>query len=62
MMQYALKKLSGQLAEVIEAEKADFASQAHLVSCKSRIDRMLAPKLDEYQPIPSFMLFGQETR
>jgi hypothetical protein len=60
MMQYALKKLSNQLQAVVAAEKADFASQAHLVSCKSRIDRMLAPELDEYRPLPSFTLFGKQ--
>jgi hypothetical protein len=60
MMQYALKKLAGELQAVIETEKADFASQAHLVACKSRIDRMLAPKLEEYQPTPSFVLMGAE--
>ncbi|HUU84794.1 MAG TPA: zinc-dependent metalloprotease [Phycisphaerae bacterium] len=61
MMQYALKKLANEIETVINAEKADFASQAHLVACKSRIDRMLAPKLDEYTPMMTFSMFGAET-
>jgi hypothetical protein len=48
MVKYSLRQLADQLGEAIETGKADFASQAHLVACKSRIDRMLAPELDEY--------------
>ena len=48
MVRYSLQKLSNDLDKVVKADKADFASQAHAVACKSRIDRMLAVKLDEY--------------
>ena len=48
MIKYSLKRLSGQLEKVIDKNTADFASQAHLVACKSRIDRMLDPELQEY--------------
>ncbi len=59
MVQYSLQLLAKDLDEVIKAGKADFASQAHLVSCKSRIDRMLAPELDEQQSYPTGMfMFG----
>ena len=61
MMQYSLKTLSDELDKVIGTGKADFASQAHLVACKSRIDRMLAPELEEYKPASSFIVFGQQT-
>jgi hypothetical protein len=33
--------------------KVDFASRAHLSTCKSRIDRMLAAQLGENPPRPS---------
>ena len=48
MLKYSLRQLSEELEAVTETGKADFASQAHLVACKSRIDRMLAPELKEY--------------
>ncbi len=48
MLQYSLRTLSDDLDLAIAEKKADFASQAHLVACKSRIDRMLAPQLQEY--------------
>ncbi len=49
MVQFGVRKLGDELGAVIGANKADFASQAHLVSCKSRIDRMLAAELREYE-------------
>jgi hypothetical protein len=61
MVQYSVKTLADKLSEVIKAGKADFASQAHLVACKSRIDRMLAPELDEYKPAPTLNLLGAES-
>ena len=48
MLQYALETLAREFGEVIDSGKADFASQAHLVACKSRIDRMLSAELKEY--------------
>jgi hypothetical protein len=34
-----------------------------LASCKSRIDRMLAPRLEEYNPRQMmFMMYGEEAR
>ena len=61
LVQYALKTLGQDVKDIVAAEKADFASQAHLVACQSRIERMLAPELNEVQPRPSFMMMGRET-
>ena len=62
MMQYSLRTLANDLTAVIAANKADFASQAHLVACKSRIDRMLSAELREYEPISfgSLLLGGSD--
>jgi len=49
MVQHSIRTLGGEIAEVLETDRLDFASRAHLTASKSRIDRMLAPKLDEYQ-------------
>jgi len=48
MLVQGLRDISGQLQKEIDSNKADFASQAHLTACKSRIDRMLSPELREY--------------
>ena len=48
LMTHSLKKLSEQIDEVISNGTIDFASEAHLTACKSRIDRMLQPELREY--------------
>lgn len=48
MVQYSLKKLHKQIEDVMATGKLDFASEAHLDACKSRIERMLAPELSEY--------------
>ncbi|HPC20939.1 MAG TPA: zinc-dependent metalloprotease [Phycisphaerae bacterium] len=50
MLQYSLQKLSTNIGAVLNASgnKADFASQAHLSTCKSRIDRILTSELREY--------------
>jgi len=48
MVKHSLRGLAKELDAVIAAGKADFASQAHLTACKSRIDRMLDPELKEY--------------
>ena len=47
MLAYSLRKLSSDLGTAIEKNKADFASQAHMTACKSRIDRMLSAELRE---------------
>ena len=44
MVKYSLQILGEELDTVAKVGKADFASQAHLVVCKSRIERMLAPE------------------
>ncbi|MBK8913095.1 MAG: zinc-dependent metalloprotease [Phycisphaerales bacterium] len=51
MLTHALRKLSAQLEGMQSAGTPDFASQAHLVECKQRIDRMLAAQLNEFQPM-----------
>lgn len=48
MVQQSLRSLGQDIEKVLGTGKLDFASQAHLVSCKSRIDRMLEPELQEY--------------
>jgi len=51
MLMFALQKLSQDLGNVLSNAKLDFASQAHLTTCKSRIDRMLSAELKEYDVI-----------
>lgn len=48
MVQHAARNLGRQIEDTLAAGKLDFATQAHLTACKSRIDRMLAPQLTEY--------------
>ncbi|MFQ5589705.1 MAG: zinc-dependent metalloprotease [Phycisphaerae bacterium] len=48
MVQHSLRRLADQLGRTAATGKLDFASEAHVVSCKSRIERMLAPELEEY--------------
>jgi hypothetical protein len=48
MVRYSLESLRNEIQEVLGSEGIDFASQAHLTACKSRIERMLAPELREY--------------
>ncbi|MCH7884069.1 MAG: zinc-dependent metalloprotease [Planctomycetes bacterium] len=48
MVQHVLRTLQEEIEKVREGEGLDFASQAHLVSCQSRIERMLTPELKEY--------------
>ncbi len=48
MVQNCLRKLSGRLDQALATGKLDFASESHLASCKSRVDRMLKPQLNEY--------------
>jgi hypothetical protein len=49
MLQHSLRKLNVRVTELATAGGIDFASESHLASCKSRIDRMLAPELKEYE-------------
>jgi hypothetical protein len=48
MMTHSLQTLSGDIDKVLENGNLDFASEAHLSACKSRIERMLEPELKEY--------------
>ena len=41
MMRLSLRELSEKIAETLANNEVDFASRAHLVECKSRIDRVL---------------------
>lgn len=54
MLQHSLRTLAAQLAAVLEAGEMDFASKAHLTSCRSRIERMLSAELREHEPAPYF--------
>lgn len=49
MVQHSLRKLNEQIEQALATGEVDFASESHLASCKSRIDRMLAPELNEYR-------------
>ncbi len=52
MLRHALHQLADQLGQVQQhAQKLDFATAAHVSSCKSRIDRMLSAELGENQPM-----------
>lgn len=48
MMTQSMRNLSEQINEVLTNGNIDFASEAHLTECKSRIDRMLEAELLEY--------------
>ncbi|MHC4623552.1 MAG: zinc-dependent metalloprotease [Planctomycetota bacterium] len=48
MVWCSLEELGQSLDEVLKASTLDFASRAHLKTSKSRIDRMLAPELQEW--------------
>jgi hypothetical protein len=47
MMQHSLRQLSKGMDDALASGKLDFASEAHLASCKSRIQRALEPQLQE---------------
>lgn len=49
MLQRTLQKLHDQIGETLKGGEIDFASEAHLASCQSRIERMLKPELTEYE-------------
>lgn len=49
MLCSAMRSLSGEIEAILKAGKLDFASQAHLQSCRQRIERMLSPELKEYE-------------
>jgi hypothetical protein len=55
MVQHALRQLSEQIAAALAAGPLDFASRAHLSTCKARIDRILSSELREYER-PSMMM------
>ncbi len=48
MLQNCLRQLNQRIVKVLDTGKLDFASESHLASCKSRIERILKPELDEY--------------
>jgi hypothetical protein len=48
MVTHSLSKLSEGIGEVLANGDLDFASEAHLSTCKSRIDRVLELQLTEY--------------
>jgi hypothetical protein len=48
MVQNCLRNLSVDIGNVAMGGALDFASLSHLISCKSRIDRILEPELEEY--------------
>lgn len=48
MIRHSLEDASTQMAAVLDTKKLDFASTAHLESCRSRIERMLKSELREY--------------
>lgn len=48
MVQSSLKKLAAQIGATRSAAPLDFATEAHLASCQSRIERMLTPELKEF--------------
>ncbi len=64
MVQYSVQKLSADLGAVLTADpkRLDFASQAHLSECKSRIDRMLSAELREYEQTGGVMMLMGEKR
>ena len=50
MLQCSIRDLSGELQQALQGDNnLDFASRAHLESCKSRIDRILTPELSEIE-------------
>ncbi|MGD2109909.1 MAG: zinc-dependent metalloprotease [Phycisphaerae bacterium] len=48
MAQYCLRQLDKKIGKVLESGDLDFASEAHLAACKSRIERILEAELKEY--------------
>lgn len=49
MLQYSLQDLNSKIQNTLDNGQIDFASRAHLAACQSRIERMLAVQLDEYE-------------
>ena len=47
MLKHSLRQLASELKTIEQMNKADFASQAHMTACVSRIERMLTPELKE---------------
>ena len=48
MIQNCLRKVNNDIEKALDTGKLDFASESHLASCQSRIERILKPELDEY--------------
>jgi hypothetical protein len=48
MVWCSLDELGKSIDEVLKVQTLDFASRAHLKTCKSRIERMLTTKLEEW--------------
>jgi hypothetical protein len=48
MLQHSLRELKMEIEETLKSSRLDFASDAHLESCKSRIERILSPELREF--------------
>jgi hypothetical protein len=57
MIRYSMQELARQIGDTLQEGGADldFASRAHLTSCKQRIDRMLSPELREMEASPFAM-------
>ena len=47
MVQHSLRQLNERIGKSLSGGELDFASAAHLTSCQSRVERMLAPELRE---------------
>jgi hypothetical protein len=62
MVQQSVRELRDGIQNVQETGKLDFASKSHLAACDSRIGRMLAPRLDEYNPRGGAAMTGMEGR
>ena len=60
MVQHSLRQLAKAMEEAMAAAKLDFGSEAHLASCKSRIQRMLEPQLNEQAQSAIQTGFNQE--
>ena len=58
MVQHSLRQLGKPIDEALAKGKLDFGSEAHLASCKSRIQRMLEPQLLERGEAASGMSMG----
>ncbi len=58
MVQHSLRTLAAEIEQVQETGKLDFASDAHLTACRTRIERMLKAELNEYGSGGGMMIGG----